>query len=175
MMSQRSVNWLGFGCCAGLLGFAYFSQYSLGLDPCPLCIFQRIGIAAIGVLFLLVALHGPGRRGAIGWAVLIDLAVIATVLVAARHIWIQHQPPGTVSSCGASLDYMMKIFSVGEVVRKVLTGSGECAQVSWRFLTLSMPGWVLISALGLGALNIWNNLLRPARRLARSQAARTSP
>jgi len=159
-MSRRSVNVLGFLACAALLGFAYYSQYVLGLEPCPLCIFQRIGVAAVGAGFLLAAVHGPGRKGSLVWAVIIDLAVVATILVAARHLWIQHQPPGTVSACGASLEYMMKIFSVGEVVRKVLTGSGECAQVSWRFLTLSMPAWVLIAALGLGALNMWNNLLR---------------
>jgi disulfide bond formation protein DsbB len=164
MMTQRSGNWLGFLLCAGLLGFAYYTQYQLGLEPCPLCIFQRIGIAAIGALFLLAALHGPGPRRSIVWAVLIDLAVIATVLVAARHIWIQHQPAGTVAACGASLEYMMKIFSVGEIVRKVLTGSGECAKVTWEFLWLSMPTWVLISALGLGALNVWNNILRRKAR-----------
>jgi protein dithiol:quinone oxidoreductase len=148
-MTQRTGNWLGFLCCAGLLAFAYYSQYQLGLEPCPLCIFQRIGVAAIGLLFLFAALLNPGRRGAVAWGALIAVAVIATLLVATRHIWIQHQP-----------EYMMKIFSVGEVVRKVLTGSGECAKVTWQFLALSMPTWVLISALGLGALNVWNNFLR---------------
>jgi protein dithiol:quinone oxidoreductase len=164
MMTQRSGNWIGFLLCAGLLGFAYYTQYQLGLEPCPLCIFQRIGIAATGTLFLLAALQGPGRTGGIVWGALIDLAIIATILVAARHIWIQHQPAGTVAACGASLEYMMKIFSVGEIVRKVLTGSGECAKVTWQFLSLSMPTWVLISALGLGALNLWNNFLRLSAR-----------
>jgi protein dithiol:quinone oxidoreductase len=169
MMTQRTGNWLAFLCCAGLLGFAYYTQYYLGLEPCPLCIFQRIGVAAIGLLFLLAALHGPGRTGAIVWGALIDLAVIVTIAVAARHIWIQHQPEGSVGVCGASLEYMMKLFSVGEVVRKVLTGSGECAKVTWQFLTLSMPTWVLISALGLGAFNVWNNLLRRAPPSDRGQ------
>jgi disulfide bond formation protein DsbB len=165
MMTQRTGNWLGFLACAGLLGFAYYTQYKLGLEPCPLCIFQRIGVAAIGALFFLAALHGPGRKGGIVWGVLIDLAVIATILVAARHIWIQHQPAGTVAACGASLEYMMKIFSVGEIVRKVLTGSGECARITWQFLSLSMPTWVLISALGLGVYNAWNNFLFQPSRL----------
>jgi disulfide bond formation protein DsbB len=144
------------------LGFAYVAQYFLGLDPCPLCILQRIGIAAAGLLFLMAALHGPQRAGAIAYGTLIALAAGATMAVAARHIWIQHQPEGTVAACGASLDYMMKIFSVGEVLQKVLTGSGECAKVSWRFLTLSMPTWVLISAALLG---VFNGLVNFTRRL----------
>jgi len=160
MPSRRVLNVLGFLFCAGLLAYAVYSEAVLKLEPCPLCIFQRIGVAAIGVGFLLAALHGPQRWGAAVYAALIALAAVATIGVAARHIWIQHLPAGSVPVCGATLNYLLDVFPLAEVVRKVLTGSGECAKVTWTFLTLSMPAWVLIAAAGLGIGGIYANVLR---------------
>jgi disulfide bond formation protein DsbB len=136
----------------------------LHLDPCPLCIFQRVGIAAIAVLFLAAALQAPRRAGAMVYGALILLAAAATAAVAVRHIWIQHQPEGSVPACGATLGYMLDVFPLTDVIRKVLTGSGECARVTWTFLGASMPGWVLIAALGLAGIGVYANLAprRPA-------------
>ncbi len=157
-MGRRGLNLLGVLACAGLLGFAWYSQVVLHLEPCPLCIFQRIGIAAIGLIFLLATLHHPRPAGARIYFVLLLLAVAATVAVAARHIWIQHLPEGSVPVCGATLSYMLDILPLTEVIRNVLTGSGECAKVTWTFLGASMPEWVLLAALGLGALGAVANL-----------------
>jgi disulfide bond formation protein DsbB len=158
--SRRALNLLGFVVCVALLAYAWYSQAVLKLDPCPLCIFQRVGVAAIGVAFLLAALHHPRAWGAGVYAALIALAALVTIGIAARHIWIQHLPEGSVPVCGATLDYMLDVFPLADVVRKVLTGSGECAKVTWTFLTLSMPAWVLIAAAGLGAGGLYANLVR---------------
>lgn len=159
---RRALNGAGFVACAGLLGYALYAQFQLGLDPCPLCIFQRVGIALAGVLFLIATLHNPKRWGARVYGVLLLLAVLATAAVSIRHIWIQHQPEGTIASCGAPLMYMLDSQPFLAVIRKVLTGSGECARVSWTFLGLSMPTWVLLSAAALGALALRANFSRRA-------------
>ncbi len=159
-MTARLGNFCGFAVCAALLAYAYYAQYFLHLDPCPLCIFQRVGVFALGLAFLLAAVHDPVNWGRRSYALLIALAALATAGVAVRHLYIQSLPPDAVPSCGASLAYMMKIFSLNEVLVKVLTGSGECAKVTWRFLGVSMPGWVLIGALGLGLSGAWVNLRR---------------
>ncbi|HEY5808121.1 MAG TPA: disulfide bond formation protein B, partial [Povalibacter sp.] len=113
-ISRRHGNLIGFLVCAGLMGCALYFQYGLGLDPCPLCILQRIAVITVGVLFLIAALHNPGRTGARGYAVLLLLAIVAGALVSSRHIWIQAQPAGTVAACGASLDYLLDIMPVTE-------------------------------------------------------------
>jgi protein dithiol:quinone oxidoreductase len=160
MPSRRSLNVLGFLVCVALLGYAWYSQAVLKLEPCPLCIFQRVGVAAIGAAFLLAALHHPRSWGAAVYAVLIALAALVTIAVAGRHVWIQSLPEGSVPVCGATLDYLLDVFPLTDVIRKVFTGSGECAKVTWTFLTLSMPAWVLIAASGLGAGGLYANLLR---------------
>jgi len=149
-LTRRTGNLVGFAVSAALIGYALYVQYVQGLEPCPLCILQRVAVMAVGVLFLLAALHDPAERGARAYGVLIDLAAMAGILVAARHMWIIAQPPGSVAECGASLDYMMEVLPLHEVLGKVLTGSGECAKIDWQFLGLTMPTWVLIGLVGLG-------------------------
>ncbi len=161
-MTARRGNLLGFLACACLLAYAYYSQFVLHLEPCPLCIFQRVGVFALGLVFLIAALHDPVRPGRRIYASLLALAALCTIGIALRQLYLQSLPPDQVPACGASLDFMLKVFSIGEVLNKVLTGSGECAKVTWRFLGLAMPGWVLISALGLGVFGVWVNLRRQA-------------
>lgn len=159
-MSGRQGNLLGFAACAALLAYAYYAQFELHLDPCPLCIFQRVGVFALGFIFLIAALHDPLNRGRRAYASLLAIAALATIGVALRHLYIQSLPEGSVPACGASLDFMLRVFSLSEVLVKVLSGSGECAKVTWTFLGLAMPAWVLVAALALGVYGLWVNLRR---------------
>jgi disulfide bond formation protein DsbB len=142
------------------LAYAYYAQFVMHLEPCPLCIFQRIGFFVLAVIFLAATLQDPTAFGRRVYALLLSLAALATIGVALRHLYIQSLPPDAVPACGASLDFMLKVFSLSEVLVKVLTGSGECAKITWEFLGLAMPAWVLISALVLGAWALWVNLRR---------------
>ena len=135
---------LGAVVCAGLMGYALYSQYVLGLEPCPLCIFQRIAVIACGVVFALGAIHNPGRVGAIVYAVLGFLFAAAGAAVAMRHVWLQSLPPSEVPACGPGLNYMLETLPFTDVLSKVFVGSGECAKVDWSLLGLSMPGWTLV-------------------------------
>lgn len=143
--SFRAQFLLGFLICAGLLAYALYLEHVQGLVPCPLCTFQRGAFALLGVVFLLGALHGPKGKG--GRAIYGVLALAAGGLgigVASRHLWLQSLPPDQVPACGPDLGYMMEAFPLGDVLRKVLTGSGECAKVDWSFLGLAMPAWALV-------------------------------
>ena len=157
LKNRRLNNFLGFGACVALLAYALYTQFELGLDPCPLCIFQRIGVAALGLVFLIAALHNPRGGGKFVYATLIGIAALATIGVAARHVYVQHMPPGSLPSCGAPLSVLMKYMRPGALIAKVLSESGECSEVPWRFLGLAMPAWVLICAVILGAFGVTTN------------------
>lgn len=158
---RRAGNVIGFVLCAALIAYALYAQYGLGFEPCPLCIFQRIAVIVTGIFFLLAALHYPGRRGAIVYGVITSMSALAGILVAARHVWIQAQPPGSVPACGATLDYMMKYMPVTKVITKVLSGSGECAEINWQMAGLAMPWWVLFACAGLLLWALWVNVIAP--------------
>ena len=159
-MSARSANLAGALACGALLAYAYYAQFVMHLEPCPLCIFQRIGMLTIALLFAIAAAHDPAGWPRRLYAGLLALAALATVGVAVRQLYIQSLPPDSVPACGASLEFMLKVFPLTDVLVKVFTGSGECAKVDWRFLGLAMPAWVLIAALCLGAWGLWANLRR---------------
>ena len=142
----------------GLMGFALFAQHVLLLDPCPLCVFQRLAVICVGLVFLLAALHNPPGRGRIVYGSLLGLCTLGGAIVAGRHAWLQQLPEDKVPACGPGLDYMLETLPLAEALANVFQGSGECADVVWRFLGLSMPAWVLLWLLALGSVGIWNNL-----------------
>lgn len=141
---RRAGFALGALVCAGLIGYALYSQYVLGLEPCPLCIFQRIAVIACGVVFTLAAIHDPGRAGTIAYALLGVVFAGAGAAVAMRHVWLQSLPPSEVPACGPGLNYMIETLPFTEVLSKVFLGSGECAKADWSVLGLSMPAWTLV-------------------------------
>jgi protein dithiol:quinone oxidoreductase len=160
---RQKINLACALACAGMLAYAIYSEKVLGFVPCPLCMFQRVCIGALGIVFLIAGLHRARYYGAIVHGAFILVFAAAAVWVAGRHVWIQAQPPGTVPACGAPLDTLMQMLPVLEVVRKVMTGGGECGTIDWTFLGLSMPMWVLISAITLGLVGIVNNAFLPVR------------
>jgi disulfide bond formation protein DsbB len=158
--SRRPLNTAAFLWCAGLLSFGYYLQFHDGLEPCPLCIFQRIAFMLTGLLFLAAAIQAPGRTGSRIYAVLIALAGLTGASISSRHVWLQNLPPGQVPECGPGLDYMLEVFPLTDALKMAFTGSGECAEVSWSLFGISMPGWALLNFLGLAAAGIVLNWLR---------------
>jgi len=136
-------------CCAGLLGFAFYVQYVLFEEPCPLCVFQRIAFIWIGLVALVAAIHDPGRTGRLIYAGLVMLGCAAGLTVAGRHVWLQNLPPDQVPECGMGLNYMLETMPFGEVLSQVFHGSGECVQIGWTFAGLSMPWWTLFWYIGI--------------------------
>jgi len=157
LLRPRAGNLAGFIICAGMMGFALIAQYVWHMEPCPLCIFQRIALIALGIVFLLAGIHAAGRIGRRIYAVLLAVAALTGIGVAGRHVWLQSIPKDQVPACGPGLDFMFDTFPVLEALNMVLSGSGECAEVAWRFLGLTMPAWTLISFVALGGWGMWLN------------------
>lgn len=127
------------------IAFALYLEHVQGLDPCPLCIFQRIGLIGMGLIALVALIHNPvSNLFKRFYAVLATLSIGWSVGVAARHVWLQHLPPDKVPSCGPGLDYLVDALPMKAVFQEVLSGSGECAAIDWTFLGQSLPVWSLL-------------------------------
>ncbi len=156
--NQRLLNLAGFLACTGMMGFALYAQHVLLLDPCPLCVFQRIATILTGLVFLAAALHNPERLGARIYAALLVVTAGFGIGVAAWHVRLQNMPADEVPGCGPGFEYIMDNFALFDALSMIFQGSGECADVVWRMLGLSMPTWVLIGLGGLLIAGVWNNL-----------------
>ena len=158
--NRRVVNFAAALACAGMMGFALYAQHVMLLDPCPLCILQRIAVISLGLVFLVAAALGGGAISGRIYSALIALVSLSGIGVAGWHVRLQNLPPSEVPSCGPGFEYMVENFPMKDALGMIFKGSGECAEVAWRLLGLSMPAWVVIGLLGLGSVGIWNNLRR---------------
>ena len=154
---SRPLNLLGAAACFVLFGYALFAEHVQGYEPCPLCILQRLAVVGMGLAFLLAAAHRPANWFRHAYSALCGAFGLAGGGVAIRHLWIQNQPEGTVPPCGAGFDFIVENFGFLTAVKEALTASGECAEVDWSLLGLSMPGWVLLALLALTAWAVRTN------------------
>ena len=134
------------------MAYALYAQYVLHLEACPLCIFQRIALVALGFVFLVAAAHAPRGAAARVYGVLGVVVAATGAGISSWHVHVQHLPPDQVPSCGPGLGYIFDTFPWLDAVKMVFTGSGECAKVNWTFLGFSMPAWLLVWWVALGAL-----------------------
>ena len=128
----------------GLLGFGLYLEHVRGLEPCPLCVFQRIAFIGIFGIAVIAAIHGPRRTGKFLYNGLLLVVSVIGGGIAARQVWLQYLPADQIPECGPGLDYMLEAFPLSEAVGMILSGSGECAEVQWQFLGLSIAEWSLI-------------------------------
>ena len=159
-LSFRKIAAAGALVCAALLAYGYYLQYFQGQDPCPLCLLQRGFYYAILIVLAAGALHDPGRKGAIAYAIGALVFAAGGIATAVRHVWLQHLPPDQVPACGPDLFYMLENLPLGRTLQLLLRGSGQCAEVHWRFLGLSIAEWSLAWFLAFAALALYLALRR---------------
>jgi len=148
-LTPRRLGLAGFLMCVFAMASALYLQHFGGLDPCPLCTFQRVGYVGAGLFFLMGALHNPGRVGRRIYAALAGVCAIYGAAVAGRHIWLQNLPADQVPECGPGLDYMLDVFPMKDVLSMVFSGSGECAEIDWTFLGITLPELALMGFVAL--------------------------
>ena len=162
MLKIKARIWflLGALACLSLLSMGAYFQLSLGLEPCPLCISQRLAILLTGIIFLIAVLHNPGSSGINRYAILGTLSALFGASISTRHVWLQHLPPEQVPECSPGLSFMLQNFPLFDTVKLMLNGTGDCAKIDWTLLGFSMPAWTLVAFLSLAALSvlqIWNS------------------
>ena len=144
-----------FAVCAGLIASGLYLQHNKGLEPCPLCVLQRVIFVAIGAVALVAALLGPKRPVArIVSGLAVALLALAGAVVAARQSWLQHFPP-PIQECGADFDFLVDTTPLAQLLPALFSGTGDCAQRSWLFLNLSIAEWALIFFLAIAVLTLW--------------------
>jgi len=140
---------------ACVFGYALYTQYFGGLEPCPLCMTQRLFYVLTALVALIAGLH---NRVPAVYGILMALSALGGAGIAGRQVWLQHLPPNEVPACGPSLEYMMQTLPFGDVLQRMLKGDGNCAVVDWQWLGLSMAEWSLLCFIALAAVGSWQAL-----------------
>ncbi len=155
MPSVRTFFLLVFAICTCLILTALYMQRVMGLEPCYMCILQRVFVIATGSGALLAFLHNPGVIGKRIYSVLVAVMALAGSFFSGKQLWLQSLPEDQIPECGVSVDYLFEVHTFGNALKELLQGDGNCAEVQWVFLGLSIPGWTLVCFIGLAAIAIW--------------------
>lgn len=152
--TTRSLFGLVFLAAVALMIAAFVLEHVWQLKPCPLCISQRIALVFAGLAAGIAWLHHPARGGLRIWGTLIALFALAGAALAGRQVWLQSLPPDRVPACGPDVSYILEVFPWQEALALLLRGDGNCAEIDWTFLGLSIAGWtlpafILIALIGL--------------------------
>ena len=170
MLTPRRLFGLGAVTCAALVGTALYLQHIMHLEPCPLCIVQRVLVMILGLVMAIAAIHDPKGRGRHAYAAMVAVVALLGAGVAGRHVYLQNLPPDRIPECGPGLEYILDAFPIGEAFALILRGSGECAEVQWTFLGLTIPGWTLIVFVGFAVFGV---LLCTVREFASPDASKS--
>lgn len=157
--TPRIWFFLGFICCFLMLSTGAYFQFVEELEPCPLCISQRIAILITGLIFLIAAIHNPKACGLKAYSITGFITALFGAGISTRHVWIQNLPEEEVPECGPGLEYVFENFPLFDTLKLMLNGTGECAEVLWTFLGISIPGWTLVAFVALAILSLlqqWN-------------------
>ena len=141
--------------CAALLGYGYYLQYFDNQDPCPLCLVQRGFYYLVLATFAVAALHCPEKTGRTIYCALAAVFALGGLGVAARQVWLQHLPADQVPACGPDLYFMLENLPLARTLEKLFTGSGQCAEVNWTLLGLSIAEWSLAWFAALALYALW--------------------
>jgi protein dithiol:quinone oxidoreductase len=153
---------LGFLACAGAMAFALYLEHFRHLDPCALCVLQRVAMIAAGLCFFIGIFFVGNARYL--FAALAGLASAGGAAIAGRHVWLQLLPPDQVPACGPPLEHLMKVMPWKDALAFVLKGEGNCAVIAGEWLGISLPAWTLISFVMLALWAVYCAV--PLRRVA---------
>lgn len=135
-----NLHLVGLVICLAALAFGYFYlERTLGLEPCPLCILDRIIFIALAVVFALAYFQRPNAGERIGYNVGALVISLGGVGIAGRHVHLQNRPADTLGDCGAGFWHLLDRVGLEGAVSSALQGGGDCGSIQWTFLGLSIP------------------------------------
>ncbi len=140
MRRIQNLHLLGLVICLAALAFGYFYlERTLGLEPCPLCILDRIIFIALAGIFALAYFQRPKAGERIGYDVGTLVISLGGVGIAARHVYLQNRPADALGDCGAGFWHLLDQVGLEGAVASALQGGGDCGSIQWTFLGLSIP------------------------------------
>ena len=145
---NKCLEWLLFTITAFVFGASLFFQYVKGMQPCPLCLMQRLcaGFSLLFCFFILVSKTPP----VISRLLITNLFFAgAGLYFAGRQLWLMSLPSNKLPACMPGLDVLMAYFPWQTIAKALFWGAGDCAEGKWHLWGMSMPGWTALYFTGM--------------------------
>lgn len=156
LFSGRTGYLLGFVASFSLVALALVIQTKFKLEPCPLCISQRMVFIGLGILFVIAVIVNPKQTLVRNILALLQvLTALGGAGVAVRHWYLQANRESMIADCGVGFDYMFENFPLQKALTLIFRGTGDCAAIEWTFVGLTLPQLSLIAFVGLGVYAVY--------------------
>ena len=142
MISQRLFFFIISGISALLIFAALALQYLENIAPCPMCILQRFAFIAIGLIAFVAGVHNPAKSGKLYYYMIMISCCVAGGAISIRHLYLENNPP-ELFDCGADLGYLLEAFPLTKIFPMIFRGTGDCSEVPWTFMGMSLAAWAL--------------------------------
>lgn len=126
-----------------ILASSFYFQYIKGLEPCPLCLMQRLSVVLLLIISLISLIANYLKVGKL-LAVMQIIFAAGGLFFAGRQLWLQSLPAGQAPACMPELDVLIRYFPLKDVLHALFWGAGDCAEVTWKWFGLSMPAWASV-------------------------------
>ena len=154
-LTFKKINLFASFLAFALIGLALAIQTQFNLEPCPLCVSQRIVFIVVGILFLLFSFLKPDKLILFVYLFSLIATNIVGIVFAVRHIMIQSNWITVPAECGIDLDYMFENFPLVEAFSLLFKGTGDCSEIDWVFLGFTLPQLALIAYIMFGIITIY--------------------
>lgn len=124
----------------GVLFGAEVLEHGTGMDPCPLCLMQRLWLCVAALTAYAGLLHNPR------WGIYPLLSIVASLAgggFALRQLWLQSLPAGQAPSCGAPVSQLLEFGMYGEAWSAMFFGTGDCTEAD-LVLGVNLAIWALL-------------------------------
>ena len=155
LFNTRCMYFYAFLAVVAMMALAIYLQFWKGIAPCPLCVLQRVTLAFLGIFLLIGAIFNFKKIGNIVIGSFAFFISLVGVFLSGRQVWLQHLPPNKAADCGTSLQYMLQVLPLDQVLKKILQGTADCAQLEWSMFGLSLAEWSLIWFVVFGLFALW--------------------
>lgn len=137
--------------CASALGYALYLQLVRHFLPCPLCVVQRVAYWLVGLIALLAFFHNPRAAGRRLYSGLMAVFAFSGAVVALRHAWLVRYPEAF--ECGISPEEkFLNALPITQWWPSMFEANGDCADSTWKFMSLTIPDWSAILFVTFGSL-----------------------
>ena len=155
-LSTRTISLLYCIFCFAVLAVAAYLQYHDKLEPCPLCVLQRLVFVLLGILFLMGTFFKPMQHTRRWLYVTTCLFGLLGLGLAGTQLWIMNHPQANAASCTADLQYLLTHLPWQKVLSVLLSSSASCSEQNWDIVGFNLPELSAISfaILSLGAAGL---------------------
>ena len=140
---KRIVLLLIFLICTTVIGYALYLQLVINLLPCPLCIAQRIAYWLVGLTAIFAFIHNPRGLGRKIYFSFITVFSLSGLILALHHSWIIRYPEAFQCGISAEEEFLNGL-SIANWWPSMFEANGDCADVKWEFMSLTIPNWSVI-------------------------------